>query len=52
LKTECKLTHKTQTKYYETHKKIINAMALQNHSFAHFTVIRYSNFWNWYIQSV
>jgi len=39
-------------KYYEAHNKIINVMALQNHSFAQFTTIRCSNFWNWYIQSV
>jgi len=44
LKKERKLVHKTQMKYHETHNKIINALALQNHSFAHFTAIRYSNF--------
>lgn len=27
-------------------------MALQNRSFPRFTAIRYSNFLNWYIQSV
>jgi hypothetical protein len=32
LKTECKLVHKTQIKYYETNNKIINALALKNHS--------------------
>jgi hypothetical protein len=29
VKTECKLVHKTQMKYYEIHNKIINAVALQ-----------------------